>query len=104
MTTLITRHRVRDFDIWRAVFAGHQDNRRAHGATGHRIYRIGDDVTVLTEFPDRASAENFLADPALRETIARAGFIGAPDTRICELADNEDYRTLPTTEAASAAR
>ncbi|WP_433602416.1 hypothetical protein ACQPXH_12065 [Nocardia sp. CA-135953] len=91
MATLITQHRVQDFDIWRAVFAGHQENRRFHGATGHRIYRIGDDVTVLTEFPDRSSAENFLADPALREVITRAGFIGAPSTRICELTDAEEY-------------
>ena len=91
MTTLVTQHRVRDFDAWRAVFAGHQENRRAHGATGHRIYRIGDDVTVLTEFPDRACVEEFLADPALREVIDRAGFIGGPVTRICELADSEEY-------------
>ncbi|WP_216897922.1 3,4-dihydroxy-2-butanone-4-phosphate synthase [Nocardia alni] len=90
-TTLITRHRVRDFDSWRSVFGGHQDNRRAHGATGHRIFRLGDEVTVLTEFPNRAAAERFLADPALREIVARAGFLGSPETRICELVDDEAY-------------
>ncbi|MFC9556803.1 hypothetical protein ACFTWF_38950 [Rhodococcus sp. NPDC056960] len=91
MITLITQHRVHDFDTWRTVFGGHQDNRRAHGATGHRIYRIGDDVTVLTDFPDRASAERFLADPALRDVVARAGFVDSPTTRICELVDTDEY-------------
>ncbi len=90
-TTLITRHRVRDFDSWRSVFGGHQDNRRVHGATGHRIFRIGDEVTVLTGFPNREAAERFLADPALREVVARAGFLGSPETRICELVDDEIY-------------
>ena len=91
MITLITRHEVHDFDAWRSVFGEHQDNRRSHGATGHRIYRTGNDVTVLTDFPDRASAENFLADPALREVVARAGFVGTPATSICELVDTEEY-------------
>ena len=91
MATLITQHRVHDFEVWRAVFARHQDNRRAHGATGHRIYRVGDDVTVLTDFPDRAAVERFLADPALREVVARAGFVEPPTTRIVELVDSEEY-------------
>ncbi|MEN0139134.1 MAG: hypothetical protein AAGC80_28555 [Rhodococcus sp. (in: high G+C Gram-positive bacteria)] len=91
MITLITRHRVRDFDVWRSVFGGHQDNRRAHGATGHRIYRTGNDVTVLTDFPDRTSAEKFLADPALREVVSRAGFVDTPATSICEFVDTEQY-------------
>ncbi|UNM99126.1 hypothetical protein [Rhodococcus opacus] len=91
MTTLITRHRVRDFDTWRTVFGGHQENRRAHGATGHRIYRFGNDVTVMTEFPDRASAEKFLTDPALHDVVARAGFVDPPTTSICELVDTEQY-------------
>lgn len=91
MTTLITRHRVRDFDRWRAAFGGHQDNRRSHGATGHRIYRDGDDVTVLTDFPDRRSVEEFLADPALADVVAEAGFLAPPVTVVAELDDDQQY-------------
>ncbi|WP_433709449.1 hypothetical protein ACQP2U_23450 [Nocardia sp. CA-084685] len=91
MPTLITRHEVHNFDAWRQVFARHQDNRRAHGATGHRIYRAGNDVTVLTDFSTHKALDNFLADPALRDVIARAGFAAPPTTLIVDLVDSEQY-------------
>ncbi|SNT29491.1 hypothetical protein [Rhodococcoides kyotonense] len=91
MTTLITRHRVRDYEQWHNAFAGHQDNRRAHGATGHRIYRDGNDITVLTHFPDRRSVDEFLADPALANVVAVAGFVDPPVTVICDDADSQTY-------------
>ncbi|MQY16959.1 hypothetical protein [Nocardia macrotermitis] len=91
MTTLITRHRVENFETWRTAFAAHRTNRRTHGATAHRIYRTGNDITVLTDFPTPAAVEAFLTDPALRAIIARAGFIGTPTTEICDLVDDENY-------------
>ncbi|GAB2963471.1 hypothetical protein LWP59_13675 [Amycolatopsis acidiphila] len=91
MPTLLTQHDVADFDAWRAVFAGHQDNRRAHGATAHHIYRDGSTVVVLTDFPTRAAIEAFLADPALVRVSAAAGFLAPPVTRIVDPVDVEVY-------------
>ena len=62
MTTLTVRQSVADYDTWEAAFDGHEEVRRSHGATGHRVLRDGTDVLVLVDFPDAASAQSFRAD------------------------------------------
>lgn len=79
MTTLAVRQSVADYDAWQPVFDGHEKARRTHGATGHRILRDGNDVLVLIEFPDDASAHSFTDDVSLREAMAVGGVVGAPD-------------------------
>jgi len=79
MTTLAVQQSVADYDAWETAFDEHEKARRSHGATGHRVLRNGDDVLVLIEFPDEASAQSFQSDPSLPEVMARAGVIGAPD-------------------------
>lgn len=91
MVVLHSEHTVADYDQWRAAFRSHEDNRKAHGATGHRILRNGNALTVLTEFPDRASALRFLADPALQSTIAVAGFTTPPRSIVLDCAEQSSY-------------
>jgi hypothetical protein len=77
--TLHVRHTVEDYDNWKIGFDEHEANRRSHGATGHRLMRDGNDLTILLAFPDVESAKAFTADPSLRETMTKAGVIGAPE-------------------------
>lgn len=78
MTTLIVQHTVDSFEDWKPGFDGHQDSRRQHGATQHRVLRDGNNVTILIDFPDRDSAAGFAQDPALREAMDKAGVTGVP--------------------------
>ncbi len=78
MTTLIVQHTVDSFEDWKPGFDGHQDSRRLHGATQHRVLRDGNNVTILIDFPDRDSATGFAQDPALREAMDKAGVTGVP--------------------------
>jgi hypothetical protein len=78
MTTLIVQHTVESFEAWKPGFDGHQDSRRLHGATQHRVLRDGNDVTILIDFPDRDSATGFAQDPALRAAMDKAGVTGKP--------------------------
>jgi len=78
MTTLLIQHTVESFEDWKPGFDGHQDSRRLHGATGHRVLRDGNNITISIEFPDRDSAAAFVDDPALREAMAKAGVVGQP--------------------------
>lgn len=90
-TTLIVRHSVEDFDTWKAGFDGHEDNRRLHHSTGHRVLRDGNAITALVDFPDRTSAEEFVSDPALREVMAKAGVVGSPQIDYLESVDGISY-------------
>jgi len=91
MTTLAVRQSVADYDTWEAAFDGHEEVRRSHGATGHRVLRDGNDVLVLVDFPDAASAQSFRTDPSLREVMTAAGVIGAPDITLRTQTSLEEY-------------
>jgi hypothetical protein len=91
MTTLAVRHSVTDFDTWQAGFEGHDEGRRSHGATGHRVLRDGNSVLALIEFPDTAAAQAFSADPALRAAMQDAGVIGAPEISLWSETSQEQY-------------
>lgn len=81
MTTLAVRHRVADYDIWKAAFDDHRTNREQHGCTGHRVLRDAEDdheVTVVTFWRSADNARAFASDPSLREVMERAKVDGPP--------------------------
>jgi quinol monooxygenase YgiN len=91
---VIVSHNAADYDQWYAAFTDHEKVRRSHGATGHRVYRSVDDpggIVIVTEFPDAGGARAFLADPSLKEAMARAGVTSAPEIRVCETAEIVAY-------------
>lgn len=91
MTTLAVRHTVNDFDTWKAGFDGHDQNRRGHGSTGYRVLQDGNNVLALIEFPDAAAAASFQSDPSLREVMAKAGVVGAPDISLWSESSEDRY-------------
>jgi hypothetical protein len=91
MTTLAVRHTVADFDTWKAGFEGHDESRRSHGATGHRVLREGNNVLALIEFPNAAAVEDFQNDPSLRQAMQTAGVVGAPDITVWAETYQERY-------------
>lgn len=76
---MAVRHTCEDFDNWKAVFDRGLALRQEHGATSEMVFRDGNDVMVLVQFPDAASQEGFQSDPRLREDMQEAGVIGVPD-------------------------
>jgi hypothetical protein len=91
IATLLVRHTVESYDDWKPFFDGHEGSRRLHGASGHRVLRDGNQVTILIDFPDRASADGFAADPELPEVMSKAGVIGAPEIAILESPEQISY-------------
>ena len=79
MFVLSLRHRVDDFDAWKAVFDERLDARIDGEVTGHRLTRsVGDprEVEVVMEFASQADAEayrDYMEGPQTREALARAG-------------------------------
>ena len=92
---LLVQHRVREFASWKPIFDEQGSIIRIrHGATRHWLYRSLDDpndVVVSIEFPEEERARSFVADPALREEMERAGVQGQPTVTLCEEVDAVNY-------------
>ncbi|MBV9355387.1 MAG: DUF1330 domain-containing protein [Chloroflexi bacterium] len=89
MTLAVVRHRVRDYAAWRKVYDEFAPAQQAGGVTAQSVYQVAGDpneVLVLHEFPDRASADAFMASSELRQAMERAGVEGEPRIELVEKA------------------
>jgi hypothetical protein len=94
MAKVIVQHHVTDYDRWLPVFAEHAAVRRAHGATGHSIYRVATDqntIVIVNDFATMDGARAFTQDPSLPEVMHRAGVDGPPQIWIVDEAEAQRY-------------
>jgi len=87
MTTVAVRHRVGDFDTWKAGYDEHGSVRKGHGCTGDMLLRDANDpneVLILTFWPSAAEAQAFTNDPGLPDVMQKAGVQGPPRIEIYE--------------------
>jgi hypothetical protein len=85
MNSVFIRHRVADFDTWKAAFDEHGAQRREHGLADTSLLRDDDDdsmVTIVMNTDDAARAREFLSSDDLRETMEKAGVVSQPDVWI----------------------
>ena len=83
--TLIVRHPVNDFDVWRVVYDEVGTLRDQHGCTSERVLHLptdANDVLAIHEFPTVEQAQAFADDPALGAAMQRSGVAGAPRIEI----------------------
>jgi hypothetical protein len=80
-TTAIVRHRVADFDTWKAGFDAAADFRAAAGMTAHSIYTDEADpqmVVAVLDFESLEKAKAHVADPNLAEKMKELGVLEPP--------------------------
>ena len=79
MPYLLERHKIRDYDKWRAVFDEDSDNRAASGSRGARIFRSADDpseLMVLFEWESLEMARRRIESKAVSEKFEESGVAG----------------------------
>jgi len=79
MTYLLERHKVRDYDRWRAVFDADAADREAAGCRGARVFRNADDpeeVVVLFEWDGQERARQRIESATLGQKFEEAGVSG----------------------------
>jgi uncharacterized protein (DUF1330 family) len=94
MTVVSVRHTVADYASWKAVYDGNGASRKEHGATHDQVLQSVDnpnELLVLIEFGSLAEAQSFTSDPALKEAMAAAGVVGAPDISFRERTAEATY-------------
>jgi hypothetical protein len=82
MATLFVRHTVADYAAWRKGYDEFDAKRRSMGVTSDGVYQLDgnpNDITIYHEFNSMDAAKAFAASNELRETMGRAGVVGAPD-------------------------
>ncbi len=83
MTTIIVRHKVADFQIWKAGFEAHAPARKEAGITDGGVYKEGGDkdvmVVVLMEANDVGAVKAMFQSEQLAAAMKEAGVISAPE-------------------------
>jgi len=76
MVRAFGRHHVRDYDAWRKVYDGFADVQKEHGVTAESVFQMLDDpndVVVIHDFADAATARAFFAMSELKDAMEAAG-------------------------------
>jgi len=84
-TTLIVRHHVDDYGVWRAVYDSVEGLRQQHGCTADEVMVDpvdSQDVFVLHRFPTLEQAQAFAGSDELHDAMGRAGLSGPPRIEI----------------------
>ena len=82
MGFMLVRHKVKDFNTWKAGYDAHQPKRADAGLTEKYLLRSADDVNVIVILfaaQDLNQAKAFAASSDLRETMQELGVVDKPD-------------------------
>ncbi|MFN7971661.1 MAG: hypothetical protein U0166_04845 [Acidobacteriota bacterium] len=89
------RHRVSNYEVWRAYFDADTERQRRAGATTRRVYRALDDhsdVVVLFQIESKEKFRPMLEDEDLRVLMAKAGVVSEPVVTYWEDCGGMDLR------------
>ena len=78
---IVVRHKVANFDKWRASYDAHDSMRVANGIHTYVIGRGVSDpnmVLVSLKLDDLAKAKDFMKSPSLKQAMQKGGVIGVP--------------------------
>jgi hypothetical protein len=90
MTHLLIRHKVKDFNKWKAVFDGQSEERARLGCLGGSLYRtVSDpnDVAVVFTWSDAQGAKEFVESVGLRQSMRESGVINPPELRFLDFVE-----------------
>ena len=84
MTYFLARHKVEDYDKWKAIYDEAQSAAASMGQKNEssRVFRDSDDpnmVTVIGEFDTKENAEKFFGSDELKAAMQKAGVQGQPE-------------------------
>jgi quinol monooxygenase YgiN len=97
MVHVLVRHKVSDYNRWKEAFDSHLNTRKRAGETGFRLFHNEEDprdITLLLDWETVEEARKFINSEELRDAMAKAGVVGAPEVLYLE-----DARSVHRTAA-----
>ncbi len=82
MFHVYARHKVKNFDSWKAAFDRAIELRKKAGELSFRIFHLDedrDDVLLLFEWDSGEHARQFLQSDELRKKMEESGILGQPE-------------------------
>lgn len=82
MVRMFIRHRVRNYTTWRQGYDAFDSQRPSFGVIGKAVYQDAAEpemVTVTHDFATLDAAKALAASEVLKQAMAGAGVVGAPD-------------------------
>ena len=86
---LTVHFKVKDFNVWRTSYNGHEKDRVSAGITNGRVFRSADDpndVVILQDVADVLKARTWLGSNEMKTTMEKSGVIGSPSIRFAAAA------------------
>ena len=95
MAYLLVRHKVADYDRWKAVFDADGARRASEGSRGGQVFRtigVPDEVIVLLEWSDATALKQFMFNQSeeLRHKMDEAGVDKVLELYFLDLAATTD--------------
>ncbi len=87
MANIIARHRVSNFDSWKAIFDSVVDMRRDAGERSYTIWRSTEEpnnVFLHFAWDSAENARNYFGSPDLKNAMHAAGVIEEPEIHFLE--------------------
>jgi len=94
MTSILIKHKVENYEKWKAEFDAFKDQRKQGGEKSYQIYRPVDDpdnLTILFEWESEDTAKTFLGSVELREAMQRAGVSQDPEISVMNRIDQGNF-------------
>ena len=91
MAHLLVKHKVEDYNKWKAAFDDHASYRSESGSTGGKVFRNANDpneLFVLLEWDSIQNAQKFAQSDQTKEAMMNAGVVGMPAIYFVEEAAN----------------
>ena len=79
---VLVNQKIADFNAWKNVFVADQDERRAAGISGHRVFALlGRPASIVMSFEiaDPNKASDYFESGSFQAAMRRAGGLGEPD-------------------------
>ncbi|HKB85590.1 MAG TPA: hypothetical protein VKD08_05430 [Ignavibacteriaceae bacterium] len=87
MAHLFIKHKVKDYPVWKKVFDGFNETRKAGGERSYQILHPENDknsLLALFEWDNLNNARKFAGSKELKDAMANAGVIEQPEIYFLE--------------------
>jgi len=94
MTSVLVRHKVQDYAKWKSTYDTLDSFHKAHGVKSAQILRSADnpnELVIISEFADAATARAFAQSEELKQIMQRAGVADKPDMYFLDKAASRSF-------------